>query len=111
MALLRGSLIFLILTVPWYILVIQANGAAYIQSFFGYHNVERFTSVVNSHDAPWYFYALVILAGFTPWSIYLPAAIAQVKFGHQHHWRVYPLVYLPASGDRSSQILATAPLA
>jgi len=90
MALLRGSFVFLILTVPWYILVIQANGAAYIQSFFGYHNLERFTSVVNSHDAPWYFYFLVILAGFAPWSIYLPAAIAQVKFWQPYYWRQQP---------------------
>lgn len=90
MAFLRGSLIFLILTVPWYVLVIQANGAAYIQSFFGYHNLERFTTVVNSHDAPWYFYIFVILGGFAPWSIYLPAAIAQVKFWQSRHWRHQP---------------------
>lgn len=90
MRLLLGSLIFLALTVPWYVLVIQANGQAYIQSFFGYHNFERFTSVVNRHDAPWYFYLLIIAVGFAPWSIYLPAAIARLRVWRRPYWQTQP---------------------
>ena len=43
----RGLLIILFITLPWYILVTWANGQEYIDSFFGYHNFERFTNVVN----------------------------------------------------------------
>lgn len=87
MKLLRGSLLFLAITLPWYILVIRANGDAYIDSFFGYHNVERFTRVVNNHWAPFWFYFVIVPIAFLPWSAYLPVAIARLRFWQPHHWR------------------------
>jgi 4-amino-4-deoxy-L-arabinose transferase-like glycosyltransferase len=87
---LRGGLVFLLLAVPWYVLVYLANGQDYIDSFFGYHNFERFTSVVNNHSAPWYFYFLVVLLGFAPWSVHLPAAIARLRFWRPALWRSQP---------------------
>ncbi|MBE9189358.1 glycosyltransferase family 39 protein [Gloeocapsopsis crepidinum LEGE 06123] len=87
MRILWGSLLILAIAIPWYILVIGANGWNYINSFFGYHNIERFTGVVNNHSAPWYFYFLVVLLGFAPWSIYLPVAIAQTRFWQRSYWR------------------------
>jgi 4-amino-4-deoxy-L-arabinose transferase-like glycosyltransferase len=85
-----GSLWFLAIAVPWYILVIQANGQAYIDSFFGYHNFQRFTSVVNGHSAPGYFYFIVVLLGFFPWSIYLPNAMARLRFWRRRRWQQQP---------------------
>jgi 4-amino-4-deoxy-L-arabinose transferase-like glycosyltransferase len=85
-----GGFLFLVLTLPWYILVIGRNGQAYIDSFFGYHNLERFTQVVNGHAAPWYFYLLVVLVGFLPWSVYLPIAIARLRFWQRSHWQHQP---------------------
>ncbi|MBE9178404.1 glycosyltransferase family 39 protein [Oculatella sp. LEGE 06141] len=87
---LRGGLLFLAITLPWYILVILANGQDYIDAFFGYHNFERFTSVVNHHAAPWYFYFVVVLVGFLPWSLFLPVAIARLRFWQLAHWRQQP---------------------
>lgn len=82
-----GLLVFLAIAVPWYILVILANGENYINSFFGYHNLERFTRVVNRHGEPWYFYFGVVLLGFAPWSVYLPGAIARLQFWKRKLWR------------------------
>ncbi|MEB3357011.1 MAG: glycosyltransferase family 39 protein [Synechococcales bacterium] len=90
MRVLQGSLLFLGITLPWYLLVIQANGQAYIDSFFGYHNVERFTSVVNNHAGPWYFYFPVVLMGFLPWSVYLPVAIARLQAWRWSRWQRQP---------------------
>lgn len=90
MQVLPGALIVLGLTVPWYVLVILANGRAYIDSFFGYHNLERFTSVVNQHSGPWYFHILVVLVGFIPWSVYLPAAIARIQVLNRRNWQAQP---------------------
>ncbi|MEH2124499.1 glycosyltransferase family 39 protein [Nostoc sp.] len=87
MHLLIGILIIIALSVPWYALVIWRNGWNYINSFFGYHNLERFTEVVNGHSAPWYFYFLVVLLGFAPYSVYLPASIIRLKFWQRSHWR------------------------
>ena len=85
-----GILIILAIALPWYILVTIANGQTYIDSFFGYHNFQRFTEVVNKHSAPWYFYFLVVLVGFAPWSIYLPVAIARTRFWQRSYWRRQP---------------------
>ncbi|WP_414581106.1 ArnT family glycosyltransferase [Scytonema sp. PCC 10023] len=90
-----GLLITLCLSLPWYVLVIWRNGENYINSFFGYHNVERFTSVVNRHSAPWYFYFIIVLLGFAPYSVYLPLAMARLKFWQRNYWR---------SQERSSQL-------
>ncbi|MBD2533538.1 glycosyltransferase family 39 protein [Nostoc flagelliforme FACHB-838] len=87
MRLFMGILIILGLSVPWYALVIWRNGWNYINAFFGYHNLERFTEVVNGHSAPWYFYFLVVLLGFAPYSVYLPASIIRLKFWQRSHWR------------------------
>lgn len=88
--LLRGGLIVLLIAVPWYVLVTLANGDAFIDAFFGYHNFERFTMVVNRHKEPWYFHILIVLAGFLPWSVYLPAAIVRLRpFQHQF-WQSQP---------------------
>ncbi len=84
-----GGLIVLAIALPWYILVIRSNGWAYINSFFLYHNFERFTTVLKhvSAEPSWYFYFLVIMLGFAPWSIYLPVAIARLKFWQRNIWR------------------------
>lgn len=86
MRILMGMLIIFCLSAPWYILVTWRNGWDYINSFFGYHNIERFTEVVNGHSAPWYFYFAVVLLGFAPYSVYLPLAIAKQKFWQRSHW-------------------------
>jgi 4-amino-4-deoxy-L-arabinose transferase-like glycosyltransferase len=88
--LISGIILFLVITVPWYVLVILKNGENYINSFFGYHNFERFTEVVNGHSAPWYFYFLVVLVGFAPWSVYLPQAFYRLKFWQRKNWSQQP---------------------
>ncbi len=85
-----GGAIVLVLSLPWYIAVTLANGDAFINSFFGYHNAERFTRVVNAHAGPWYFHLAVILVGALPWSAYLPAAIAQVNPLRRRLWQNEP---------------------
>jgi len=87
---LKGAALFLALTVPWNVAVIVANGRAYIDSFFGYHNVERFTNVVNGHAAPWYFYFLVVAVGFLPWSPLLPWSIARLSPWQRQLWQDRP---------------------
>jgi 4-amino-4-deoxy-L-arabinose transferase-like glycosyltransferase len=82
---LRGSLLFLAIAVPWYVLVWWRNGAAFVNAFFGLHNLERFTTVVNDHRGPWYYHWLILAVGFLPWSVYLPVAIAHVL--RQRPWQ------------------------
>lgn len=84
--LIRGMLVICAVSVPWYVLVTWRNGWNFIDSFFGLHNVERFTDVVNGHSAPWYFYFIVVAVGFAPYAVYLPVAIARIKFWQRKSW-------------------------
>ncbi len=86
----KGLALVLGIALPWYIGMTLIHGEAFINSFFGYHNAERFTRAVNAHAGPWYFHAVVILVGGLPWSVYLPAAIARLKPLHRDYWRTQP---------------------
>ncbi len=81
----RGGGLFLAIALPWYILVWLRNGSAFVDAFFGTHNIERFTHVVNDHRGPWYYHLLILAVGFLPWSVYLPVAIAHVL--RQRPWQ------------------------
>ena len=90
MNLILGSIIFLLISLPWYILVFLENGQVYLDSFFGKHNFQRFTDVVNGHDAPWYFYIVIVLGLFFPWSVYLPMAIHRLSWWRRSWWLRQP---------------------
>ena len=65
----KGFLITILISVPWYILELIKEGKPFWDNFFGYHNLQRYTSVVNNHAEPfWFFLYIMILASlpFTP---------------------------------------------
>ncbi|TVQ41913.1 MAG: glycosyltransferase family 39 protein [Gloeocapsa sp. DLM2.Bin57] len=79
------TVIFSVIAVPWFVLISQRH-SDYIETFFGYHNVQRFTEVVSNHPGPWYYYFIVLLILFIPWSLYLPGAIANTEFWRRRFW-------------------------
>ncbi len=59
----KGFLITILISVPWYILELIKEGKPFWDNFFGYHNFQRYTSVVNNHSEPfWFFLYIMILA-------------------------------------------------
>jgi len=65
----KGFLITILISVPWYILELIKEGKPFWDNFFGYHNFQRYTPVVNNHAEPfWFFLYIMILASlpFTP---------------------------------------------
>jgi len=65
----KGFLITTLISVPWYILELLKEGKPFWDNFFGYHNFQRYTSVVNNNAEPfWFFLYIMILASlpFTP---------------------------------------------
>jgi 4-amino-4-deoxy-L-arabinose transferase-like glycosyltransferase len=65
----KGFLITFLISVPWYVLELIKEGRPFWDNFFGYHNFQRYTSVVNNHAEPfWFFLYIMILASlpFTP---------------------------------------------
>ena len=44
----RGLLITFLISLPWYVLELIKEGKPFWDSFFGYHNFQRYTTVVNN---------------------------------------------------------------
>jgi 4-amino-4-deoxy-L-arabinose transferase-like glycosyltransferase len=82
--------IFLVITVPWYGLAAQVNGAEFIGTFFGFSNFQRFTSVLYRHAGPWYFYLPYCFILLFPWSLFLPLTIARLQFWRKKVWASTP---------------------
>jgi 4-amino-4-deoxy-L-arabinose transferase-like glycosyltransferase len=51
---------------PWYGLALAVEGRPFWDSFFGYHNLQRFTAVVNDHLQPWWFFGPVLVIASLP---------------------------------------------
>ena len=89
--LLWGILVFLIIAVPWYILVNKATGGGFGRGFLVRDNLTRFFRPIYSHMAGFsgavWFYIPVLLVGFIPWVVFLPQAVwAQVKRRENHFY-------------------------
>jgi 4-amino-4-deoxy-L-arabinose transferase-like glycosyltransferase len=76
--LLPGAALFLGLTLPWYLLVLRANGWDFVQGFILKHHLRRYTGDVSGHAMPFWFFVPVLLAAFFPWSAFVPAALVRV---------------------------------
>lgn len=63
-----GLLVFLLIAVPWFVLVCKAN-PEFFQRFFIYEHFERFTSKVHGRFQPWYYFIPIMLLGMLPWSM------------------------------------------
>ena len=63
-----GLLITLLISVPWFLAEYLIEGKVFLQSFFVYHNFERFTSVVNLHQENIFFFILMLFLASLPFS-------------------------------------------
>ncbi len=66
-----GFLITILISAPWYILELIKEGKPFWDSFFGYHNFQRYTSVVNNHAEPVWFFFYIMVIGSLPFTPFL----------------------------------------
>ncbi|RME69920.1 MAG: glycosyltransferase family 39 protein, partial [Verrucomicrobia bacterium] len=71
-----GTLLFLAVAAPWYILIARQN-PDYLQRFFLGTNFGYFfgNDTGAGHPQPWYHYIPALLGGMFPWSLALPGAL------------------------------------
>ena len=79
---LTGTLVFLLLAVPWYAAMLALHGSRYTASAQA-DTVGRFLATVGGHGGTILFYVPVLLLGFFPWSAFLPVAL----WGALARWR------------------------
>jgi 4-amino-4-deoxy-L-arabinose transferase-like glycosyltransferase len=68
-----GFLLILIIIAPWFYSVSQAN-PGFWHYYIVVQQIQRFLMPSFNDHQPFYFYALVVIVGFTPWLFHLIAA-------------------------------------
>ncbi len=81
----------LLIVVPWYWLQYQAQGQAFISSFFGVHNVGRFTRTMHDFSyGPWYYpvWIFIALLPFSSLIIRLIVGFKDLSLATNRHLRM-----------------------
>lgn len=79
----KGLLLLLVIVMPWYVWVQNAN-PDFFNYFFVNQQFTRFVSKDFNNPQPFWFYGPVLLLGFLPWTVYL-AQMLTTKI--QRVWR------------------------
>ena len=66
-----GAIVFLAIVLPWY-LQANAQNAGYLRYYFWDEHFGRFTNPSFHRTEPWYYFILVGMVGFFPWTLVLP---------------------------------------
>lgn len=66
-----GFVIVVLVAGSWYYPMYRMHGKPFIDTFFGVHNTLRMLDSEHPRHNVWYFYILVYLGGFLPWSFAL----------------------------------------
>lgn len=72
--LLSGILLFLLIVLPWHILV-QARNPEFFQFYFIDQQFLRYSTLIAQRYQPDWFFIPIFIAGFLPWICFLPQAI------------------------------------
>jgi 4-amino-4-deoxy-L-arabinose transferase-like glycosyltransferase len=101
-----GILLFLLVAGPWYTLVHEAQGRAFVDVFLLDHNVQRFTSTIHHHPGAWYYYVGVVLLGLFPWTGLLVPAFAGLRLRASRTdlflllWLALPFAFFTAAASK-----------
>ncbi|MBN2453125.1 MAG: glycosyltransferase family 39 protein [Candidatus Omnitrophica bacterium] len=68
----QSALIFIAVAAPWYAAIYKLHGKAFIDGFFGFHNVNRFLVSEHKIGSQFYYNIPVMFGGMFPWSVFLP---------------------------------------
>ncbi len=85
-----GTLLLIGIGFSWYLLLgcVHPDGFAFMKDLFIKHHIERFTTPLEGHSGPVYFYLIVLLAGFMPWSLFVPLAAIRCPYRDSSSRRV-----------------------
>lgn len=98
-----GVVLYLLIASPWYYLMFQAHGKEFIDTFFGFHNITRFTTPEHPTRVTWWYYLPVVILGLFPWTGLLISAIKasicdsstddMKKLTFMHVWWVFVFIF------------------
>jgi len=116
-----GIILFLVLGLPWYIVMINRHGYAYFQEFFLYHNVYRFTGQARQHPFHFYYYIPVLVGSAYLWLPFSKEIWTHLKKVYQDRseeiffviWTLFVFVFFSVSVNKLHNyiLIAYPPLA
>ena len=77
--LLSALFLFFLVAGPWYIWVGVETKFLWHKGFFFTHNLGRFSTAMENHSGPWFYYLLVIAIGSAPWSAFIGMTFLNTK--------------------------------
>lgn len=104
----KGLLLFFAITVPWFILVWQAN-PEHPHFFFIHEHFQRFTSTVHKRGGAWYYFFPLLIIGIVPWlglllqSLFAAVRAEQNRFQAKKMlliWSVFIFFFFSISGSK-----------
>ena len=117
-----AALVFLLLTVPWFVAMTDEHGLTYLNRFFIGENVDRFVTTRYNAPRPFWYYGPIVAGGLLPWSpfmlLWLPKVVETMRARRAPSvttlrliiWAAAPLVFYSLSiGKQPRYILPALP--
>ena len=103
-----AAVVYVLVALPWYLLVHQHTDGAFTQGFLFDHNLNRFSSEKEGHGANFFIVPAIVLVGMLPFSLFLFSALKR----KMAHWKqplflfsfVVVLVYVVFFGISSTKL-------
>ncbi len=75
-----GLIIFLIITLPWHLIMLKIHGSLFFDEYIVKHHILRFlgSDIINKNQ-PWYFYLITLIWGLFPHIFILLSQIKGIK--------------------------------
>lgn len=70
-----GAALVILVAGPWYALVGAETHGAFLKAFWQNDNVNRFLNSMEGHRGPFWYYAVSMTLGLTPWCVFLVPTI------------------------------------
>lgn len=88
-----GVALFMVIALPWYILEFNAAHGGFIESFFGQHNIGRFTGVMEGHSGSVFYYVPMVLLALVPYTSVFIKLLAKIGALLKRDLELYMLLW------------------
>ena len=75
-----AALVFVALTMPWFLVMTQVHGTEYLKRFFVGENVDRFVTGRYNDPRPLWYYLPILVGGLLPWSLFMILWTPAIRF-------------------------------
>lgn len=99
-----GLIIFLVIALPWHLLMMRAH-PAFFDFYIIHEHFQRFLTDEAKRDKPWWFFIAIMLAGLLPWTGVLYSAVKRMQWKQPDAlflalWILLPLLFFSASHSK-----------